>query len=75
MSHGTNVELALRDLAIEIEKLQQDRDKWRDWATDYAYDDPTCECERCDAVMQAYTGCTCRSKPNACPEHHDPTRD
>ncbi len=75
MSHGTNVELALRDLSIEIEKLQQDRDRWRDWATDYAYDDPTCECERCDAVMQAYTGCTCRSKPNACPEHHDPTRD
>ena len=29
MSHGTNPELALRDLAIEIEVLQADRDRWR----------------------------------------------
>ena len=34
MSHGTNVELALRDLSIEIEKLQEDRDKWRQLARD-----------------------------------------
>lgn len=32
MSHGTNTELALRDLAIEIEKLQLDRDKWQNIA-------------------------------------------
>lgn len=32
MSHGTNAELALRDLSIEIEKLQTERDKWRDIA-------------------------------------------
>lgn len=29
MSHGTNVELALRDLAIEIEKLQAERNGWK----------------------------------------------
>jgi len=29
MSHGTNVELALRDLGIEIEKLRGDCDRWK----------------------------------------------
>ena len=29
VSEGTNAELALRDLAIEIEKLQIERDEWR----------------------------------------------
>lgn len=32
MSEGTNIELAFRDLGIEIEKLIDDRDKFReDW--------------------------------------------
>ncbi len=72
---SSHMEETLYESADEIERLRAEVKRWRGWATDYAYDDPTCECERCDAVMQAYTGCTCRSKPNACPEHHDPTRD
>lgn len=30
MSEGTSVELAFRDLGIEIEKLVEDRDRFRD---------------------------------------------
>lgn len=56
MSHGTNVELALRDLAIEIEKLQEDRDRWRNWAEEYFYTDPDCECPLCDKVKAAING-------------------
>lgn len=56
MSHGTNVELALRNLAIEIEKLQEDRDTWRNWAEEYFYTDPDCECPLCDKVKAAING-------------------
>lgn len=30
MSEGTSIELAFRDLGIEIEKLVEDRDRFRD---------------------------------------------
>jgi predicted nucleic acid-binding Zn-ribbon protein len=33
MSEGSYVELALRDLGIEIEKLQEDRDHWHSVAS------------------------------------------
>jgi hypothetical protein len=36
MSHGTNIELTHRDLGIEIEKLLEDRDHWRNVANGFA---------------------------------------
>jgi hypothetical protein len=36
MSEGSYVELALRDLGLEIEKLQEDRNRWRKIADDLA---------------------------------------
>jgi hypothetical protein len=36
MSEGSYIELALRDLSIEIEKLQEDRDRWRNIADELA---------------------------------------
>lgn len=37
-----------------IDDLYEDRDRWRDWAVDYAYDDETCECDRCTEVRAAW---------------------
>jgi hypothetical protein len=36
MSEGNYAQLALRDLGIEIEKLQEDRDRWRKIADELA---------------------------------------
>lgn len=54
VSEGTNVELALRDLQREIENLQEDRDKWKYLASQFAnygscdYDDTGAKCHKCE---------------------------
>ena len=44
------------EAADEIERLRADRDKWRNWAEEYFYTDPDCECPLCDKVKAAING-------------------
>lgn len=59
-SNARALQVLLNDekLALESAKLVdlalEDRKKWQDWAVDYAYDDETCECDRCTAVRAAW---------------------
>lgn len=39
--------------ADEIERLRADRDRWRNWAEEFFYTDPDCECPLCDQVRAA----------------------
>ena len=41
------------DAADEIERLRADRDKWRNWAEEFFYTEPDCECPLCDQVRAA----------------------
>lgn len=35
------------------EELKADRDRWRNWAEEFFYTDPDCECPLCDQVREA----------------------
>lgn len=37
----------------EIERVRADRDRWKNWAEEYFYTDPDCECPLCDQVKAA----------------------
>lgn len=39
--------------ADEIERLRADVKRWRNWAEEYFYTDPDCECLLCDQVKAA----------------------
>lgn len=48
---------ALCDAAAdEIESLRADVKRWRNWAEEYFYTDPDCECPLCDKVKAAING-------------------
>lgn len=34
-------------------ELKADRDRWRNWAEEFFYTDPDCECPLCDQVRAA----------------------
>lgn len=34
-------------------ELKADRDRWRNWAEEFFYTDPDCECPLCDQVREA----------------------
>jgi hypothetical protein len=42
------------EAADEIERLRGEVKRWSNWASDYAYDDETCECDRCEQVRAAW---------------------
>ena len=44
------------DAADEIERLRADVKRWRNWAEEYFYTDPDCECPLCDQVKAAING-------------------
>ena len=46
----------LTEAAAEIERLRVDRDRWKNWAEEYFYTDPDCECPLCDQVKAAING-------------------
>lgn len=37
----------------EIERLRADVKRWRNWAEEFFYTDPDCECPLCDQVREA----------------------
>ena len=39
--------------ADEIERLRADVKRWRNWAEEFFYTDPDCECPLCDQVREA----------------------
>lgn len=41
------------DAADEIERLRADVKRWRNWAEEFFYTDPECECPLCDQVRAA----------------------
>lgn len=41
------------EAANEIERLRAERDRWKNWAEEYFYTDPDCECPLCDKVKAA----------------------
>ena len=42
------------EAADEIERLRADRDKWKNWAQQYAF--PDCECPMCNEINAAADG-------------------
>ena len=41
------------EAADEIERLRADVKRWRNWAEEFFYTDPDCECPLCDQVREA----------------------
>lgn len=36
-----------------LAEMRADRDRWKNWAEEYFYTDPDCECPLCDQVKAA----------------------
>ena len=47
-------EVVLLEGAELVKDALADRDRWKNWAIDYACDDTKCECDRCLAVRAAW---------------------
>jgi len=47
------MEETLYEAADEIERLRADVKRWRNWAEEFFYTDPDCECPLCDQVREA----------------------
>ena len=41
------------DLVRIARDAEADRDRWKNWAEEYFYTDPDCECPLCDQVRAA----------------------
>ena len=49
-------EVVLLEGAELVKDALADRDRWKNWAIDYACDDMKCECDRCTDVRTAWNG-------------------